>query len=168
MRKSLGRNPISAVDIRVDDLSDPRVLALLAEHVASMHEITPMEHVHALDVSGLQAPDVTFWTAWDGETLLGCGALRELSRTHGEIKSMRTPAVLRRRGAGRAILEHILREAQRRGYSRVSLETGSHPAFGAAHALYRSAGFVACAPFGEYRATPDNVFMTLQLAAPFS
>lgn len=152
------------MDIRVDNISDPRVLALLAEHVASMHEVTPPEHVHALDVSGLQAPGITFWTAWDGETLLGCGALRELSRTHGEIKSMRTPAVLRRRGAGRAILEHILGEARRRGYRRVSLETGPHPAFAAAHALYRSAGFVACGPFGEYRASPDNVFMTLELA----
>lgn len=153
------------MDIRVDDLSDARVLALLAEHLAGMHAITPSEHVYALDVSGLRSADVTFWTAWDGPILLGCGALKELSPTHGEIKSMRTPSALRRRGAGRAILAHILREARRRGYTRVSLETGSHPAFAAAQALYRSAGFKPAGPFGDYRESPDNVFMALDLAA---
>ena len=153
------------VNIRRDDLTDPRVLALLAEHLANMNEITPVEHVHALDVSGLKAPEITFWTAWNGDTLLGCGALRELSPTHGEIKSMRTPSALRRQGAGRALLSHILAEARRRGYARVSLETGSHPAFGPAQALYRSAGFVSCGPFGDYRESPDNLFMTLELTA---
>lgn len=151
------------MDIRLDDLTDARVLALLTEHLASMHDLTPAEHVHALDVPGLRAPGVSFWTAWDGECLLGCGALKELAPDHGEIKSMRTPAALRRRGAGRAILQHILAEARRRGYGRVSLETGSHAGFAAAHALYRSAGFVPAGPFGEYRASPDNVFMTLEL-----
>jgi putative acetyltransferase len=153
------------VDLRVDDLSDPRVLDLLAEHLASMHEITPAEHVYALDVSGLRAPDVTFWTAWDGPILLGCGALKQLSPTHGEIKSMRTPSALRRRGAGRAILDHILREARQRGYTTVSLETGTHPAFAPAQALYRRAGFVPSGPFGTYQESPDNLFMTLELTA---
>jgi putative acetyltransferase len=151
------------MEIRVDPLKDRRVLALLAEHLANMHEITPREHIHALDVSGLQAPEVTFWAAWEGEDLVGCGALKELSPTHGEIKSMRTPAALRRRGAGRAILEHILREARSRGYRRVSLETGTHPAFGPAHSLYQSAGFQPCGAFGDYEASPDNTFMTLEL-----
>jgi putative acetyltransferase len=151
--------------IRVDDLTDPRVLALLEEHLAGMHAVTPAEHVHALDVSALRAPGITFFTAWDGAALLGCGALKELSPTHGEIKSMRTPAALRRRGAGRAILAHILGEARRRGYTRVSLETGTHPAFDAAQTLYRSVGFQPTGPFGDYRPSPDNMFMTLELRA---
>ena len=151
------------MDIRLDDLTHPAVLALLAEHLAGMHAITPIEHAHALDVSGLKAPGISFWTAWEGEALLGCGALKELSPDHGEIKSMRTPAALRRRGAGRALLDHIVAEARRRGYTRVSLETGSHPEFAPAHALYRSAGFVPGGPFAEYHASPDNVFMTLRL-----
>lgn len=149
--------------IRIDDLTEPPVLALLAEHLAGMHAVTPAEHVHALDVSSLRSPDITFWTAWDGTVLLGCGALKELSPTHGEIKSMRTPTALRRRGAGRAILAHMLREARRRGYNRVSLETGTHPAFTPAQALYRSVGFQPCGPFGSYQESPDNTFMTLVL-----
>jgi putative acetyltransferase len=149
--------------IRTDDLSDTQVLALLAEHLAGMHAVTPAEHVHALDLSALRSSDITFWTAWDGPLLLGCGALKELSPTHGEIKSMRTPSALRRRGAGRAILTHILEEAGRRGYTRVSLETGTHPAFNPAQALYRSAGFQPTGPFGDYHASPDNTFMTLLL-----
>lgn len=151
--------------IRVDDLTDPQVLALLAEHLAGMHAVTPAENVHALDVSALRASDITFWTAWDGPLLLGCGALKELSPTHGEIKSMRTPSALRRRGAGRAILAHILGEARHRGYTRVSLETGTHSAFAPAQALYRSVGFQPTGPFGSYRASPDNTFMTLELGA---
>lgn len=153
------------MDIRLDDLSDPGVLALLTEHLASMHEITPAEHVYALDVSGLKSPGVTFWTAWEGQLLLGCGALKELSPTHGEIKSMRTPSALRRRGAGRALLDHILAEARRRGYDRLSLETGSHPGFAPAQALYRSVGFQPSGPFGSYRESPDNIFMTLDLTS---
>lgn len=151
------------MDIRRDDLTDQRVLDLLAEHLASMHQVTSPEHVHALDVAGLKTPEITFWTAWDGPVLLGCGALRELSTTHGEIKSMRTPLARRRTGAGRAILAHLLAEARRRGYTRVSLETGSHPAFAPAQALYRSVGFLPSGPFGDYRESPENVFFTLEL-----
>lgn len=151
------------MEIRSGGLADPRVLALLEEHLANMHELTPRENVNALDISGLQSPDITFYAAWDGDSLLGCGALKELTPTHGEIKSMRTPAAQRRRGAGRAILEHLIEESRRRGYNRVSLETGSHPAFQPSHSLYRSAGFVSCGPFGSYHETPDNVFMTLEL-----
>jgi putative acetyltransferase len=139
------------------------VLALLNEHLADMLALTRAEHVHALDVAALRSPDITFWTAWEGPLLLGCGALKELSPTHGEIKSMRTPSALRRRGAGRAILAHILGEARRRGYARVSLETGTHAAFAPAQALYRSAGFRPASPFGPYRASPHNTFMTLEL-----
>lgn len=151
--------------IRVDDLTDPQVLALLTEHLAGMHAVTPAEHVHALDVSALRSPPVTFWTAWDGPLLLGCGALKELSPTHGEIKSMRTPSALRRRGAGRAILAHIIEVARHRDYTRLSLETGTHLAFAPAQALYRSVGFQPTGPFGSYRASSDNTFMTLELGA---
>ena len=151
--------------VRIDDLAYPRVVALLHEHLASMRAITPPEHTYALDVTRLRAPNVTFYTVWDGEQLLGCGALKELSPTHGEVKSMRTPTALRCRGAGRAVLTHILTEAKSRGYGRVSLETGSQPAFAPAHTLYRSFGFVPCVPFGDYQESPDNVFMTLDLTA---
>jgi len=152
------------MDIRIDDLADERVRALLSEHLSDMHSLTPEEHIFALDIPRLRAPEITFYTAWDGETLLGCGALKELSLSHGELKSMRTPKALRRRGVGRAMLAHLLDEARRRGYERVSLETGTHPAFLPAQTLYRSAGFVFCGPFGDYRESPDNLFMTLTLS----
>ena len=128
-----------------------------------MHELSPPESVHALDITGLQSPDVTFWTVWEGPVLLGCGALKELDSTHGEVKSMRTPRQLRRRGAGRAVLTHILNEARVRGYNRLSLETGSMEAFKPAQALYASFGFAFCEPFGTYRPDPNSAFMTLAL-----
>jgi putative acetyltransferase len=152
--------------IERDDLTRPAVIALLQEHLDNMHELSPPEQVFALDVSRLRAPDISFWTVWSDSELLGCGALRELSPIHGEIKSMRTPAACRRRGAGREMLAHILTVARQRGYERLSLETGSHPAFGAAHTLYRSVGFETCGPFGSYRDDPHSVFMTLRLTAP--
>jgi putative acetyltransferase len=120
--------------------------------------------VFAFDASKLRASGVTVWTAWEGDRLLGCGALKELSPTQGEIKSMRTPANLRRHGAGRAILNHILAVARQRGYLELFLETGTHPAFGPAHRLYASAGFRRCGPFGDYAETGNNVFMRLRLA----
>jgi|SRR5688572_23497625 putative acetyltransferase len=150
--------------IEVDDLSRTEVRGLLREHLTNMHALGPPESVHALGVEGLQSPDVTFWTVWDGDVLLGCGALKELDPEHGEIKSMRTPARLRRRGAGRAILTHILAEARARGYRRLSLETGSIPAFVPAQKLYQSFGFQYCGPFGAYKEDPYSVFMTLELA----
>lgn len=149
--------------IELDDLARPEVRALLGEHLSNMHELSPPESVHALDISGLQSPDVTFWTVWEGSVLLGCGALKELDPTHGEVKSMRTPRQLRRRGAGRAVLTHILNEARVRGYNRLSLETGSMEAFKPAQELYTSFGFTFCAPFGSYRPDPNSAFMTLDL-----
>lgn len=148
------------MEIRVDDLTHPAVHALLQEHLGDMHALSPRESVHALDLDRLRDPSITFWTAWDGDTLLGCGALKALDATHGEIKSMRTPRALRRRGAGRAILEHMLAEARARGYARVSLETGSLDAFVPAHRLYEAAGFTPCGPFGEYKPDRHSVFMT--------
>lgn len=152
------------MQIEVDDLTRPEVHTLLREHLANMHELTPPEQVFALDVTKLRAPDITFWTVWDGEVLLGCGALKALSPSHGEVKSMRTPKALRRRGAGRAVLAQIVDEARRRGYEQLSLETGTHPDFGPAHALYRSVGFTDCGPFGSYQENESSVFMTLRLS----
>jgi putative acetyltransferase len=149
--------------IEVDDLSRPQVHALLEEHLANMYELSPPEQVFALDLAKLRSPDITFWTVWDDDFLLGCGALKELSPTHGEIKSMRTPKNARGRGAGRAVLEHIISEARNRGYARLSLETGTHAAFGPAHSLYRSKGFADSGPFGSYRPDPHSTFMELRL-----
>lgn len=146
-----------------DDLSRPEVHSLLREHLAHMHQLSPPESVHALDLEKLRQPDVTFWTVWDGSLLLGCGAIRELSATHGEVKSMRTPSALRGRGAGRAVLAHIVDQARARGYRRLSLETGSHEAFTPAQNLYRSFGFAECGPFADYAEDPHSVFMELEL-----
>lgn len=149
--------------IEIDDLSRPQVHALLEEHLLNMHELSPPEQVFALDLTKLRMPEITFWTVWEGDNLTGCGALKALSATHGEIKSMRTPAALRGRGAGRAVLAHIIAVAQQRGYTRLSLETGTHIAFEPAHTLYRSVGFAMSGPFGSYCADPHSVFMELQL-----
>lgn len=149
--------------IELDDPARPDVADLLAEHLRNMHALSPRESVHALDVSSLKQPDITFWTAREGDTLLGCGALKEISPMHGEVKSMRTPDALRRRGAGRAILMHIIAEARRRGYVRLSLETGSMASFLPAQRLYESAGFEPCGPFADYRPDPNSVFMSLAL-----
>lgn len=150
--------------IEVDDLSRPAVHALLNEHLQGMYALSPPESVHALDLERLRAPGITFWSAWDGELLLGCGALKELDATHGEVKSMRTPTARRRSGAGRAILLHIIEVAKARGYKRLSLETGGVEAFHPALSLYESAGFSRCGPFADYKEDPFSVFMTLRLA----
>ena len=126
-----------------------------------MHALSPPESVHAFDLEKLRRPEITFWSAWDGALLLGCGALKELDPRHGEIKSMRTPALLRRRGAGRALLAHIIQVATTRSYERLSLETGSMEAFKPAQRLYESFGFAYCGPFGDYREDPNSVFMSL-------
>lgn len=149
--------------IRPDDLSGPRVRALLDEHLANMRQLSPPESVHALPIEALRQPDVTFWTAWSGVELLGCGALKELDPAHGEIKSMRTASGHRRQGVARAMLAHIVAEARRRGYSRLSLETGSDAPFEPAQRLYAGFGFTACAPFADYKRDPNSVFMTLAL-----
>jgi putative acetyltransferase len=151
------------VRIELDDLLRPEVHALLREHLANMYELSPPESVHALDLSELRRSDVTFWTVWEGPVLMGCGALKELDPTHGEVKSMRTPAKQRRRGAGRAVLTHIVAEARKRGYRRLSLETGSLDAFKPAQKLYESFGFVYCGPFGSYKPDPYSTFMSLEL-----
>ncbi|MDE2625829.1 MAG: GNAT family N-acetyltransferase [Burkholderiales bacterium] len=151
--------------IELDDLSRPAVHALLNEHLRSMHELSPPESVHALGLDKLRRPEITFWSAWDGEVLLGCAALKELDPRHGEVKSMRTPVARRRTGAGRALLIHVIETARARGYERLSLETGPLAGFEAAHRLYESAGFTRSGPFGDYRDDPFSVYMTLPLLA---
>ena len=151
--------------IEVDDLSLPQVHALLEEHLANMYELSPAEQVLALYLNKLRADDITFWTVWEERELVGCGALKEFTPTHGEIKSMRTPVSARGRGARRAVLAQIISVAQQRGYKKLSLETGTHAAFEPAHNLYRSKGFVMSGPFGSYLPNEHSVFMELQLSA---
>ncbi|MEJ8849776.1 GNAT family N-acetyltransferase [Variovorax rhizosphaerae] len=146
--------------IQIDDLRGPKIHALLDEHLRNMRALSPPESVHALDLDALRQPDITFWTAWSDGELVGCGALKELSPTHGEVKSMRTPEGRRRKGAGRAILAHIIEEARRRGYVRLSLETGPIATFQPAHKLYASFGFAYCPPFGDYVEDPHSAYMT--------
>jgi len=149
--------------LEIDDLTHPAIHELLNEHLQSMYELSPPESVHALDLEKLRKPQITFWSAWEGPLLLGCGALKELDRKHGEVKSMRTPNAHRRKGAGRAILAHIIEVAVSRSYERLSLETGSMEAFMPAQRLYESFGFTYCGPFGEYTADPNSVFMSKRL-----
>jgi len=149
--------------IIIDDLQHPAIHALLNEHLQNMYELSPPESVHALNLQKLRVPEITFWTAWENDLLLGCGALKELDRKHGEIKSMRTPAAFRRKGAGRSILAHIIEVAKERSYERLSLETGTGDAFKPAQKLYESFGFTYCGPFSDYQEDPNSVFMTLLL-----
>ncbi len=148
----------------LDDLSGAEVQDLLRRHLDTMAESSPPESRHALDLSGLRAPDVTFWSVWDQEeALVGFGGLKELDPRHGEIKSMHTAKAKRGQGIAARILEHVLVEARRRGYQRLSLETGSMAAFAPARALYSKYGFTDCAPFASYRLDPHSTFMTLEL-----
>jgi putative acetyltransferase len=151
------------VTITEGGLDEPDVIALLGEHLQGMADHSPPESIHALDVNGLQAPDITFWTMRAGNELLGCIALKQLDEKHGEIKSMRTVSAHLRKGIAAALLEHLVAEARRRPYERLSLETGSGPGFEAAHALYRKFGFEYCGPFASYRDDPFSRFMTLRL-----
>lgn len=155
--------PTTGPTIALGDLSDPRVLRLLEDHLADMYATSPAESVHALDVSGLSDPRVTFWTLQEGDEVLGCVALKQLEPTHGELKSMRTRAEHRGRGFGRLLLDHVIAEAGRRGYRRLSLETGSQEFFAPARTLYARNGFEVCGPFGDYVLDPHSVFMEREL-----
>jgi putative acetyltransferase len=148
------------LDIRVDDLRGAQVTALLEQHLHSMKRVSPPESVHALDLAGLRQPEVTFWSAWDGSELAGCGALKELSALHGEVKSMRTADAYQRTGVASELLRHIVAEAKRRGYRRLSLETGSMTYFEPARRLYAAFGFTPCEPFDKYVEDSNSVFMT--------
>jgi len=151
------------VHIKIDDLSGPEIRALLQEHLASMRRHSPPESVHALPMEELRKPEITFWTVWENGELLGCGALKELDAQHGEIKSMRTASQHLRQGVARTLLRHIIEEATRRGYRRLSLETGSMAVFEPAHQLYARHGFAVCEPFADYVKDPNSVCMTREL-----
>jgi len=151
------------MEIRRDDLSGLEIRGLLQEHLANMRQITPPESIHALPIEGLRKPEITFWSAWENGELLGCGALKELNAQQGEIKSMRTSSGHLRRGVAKGLLDYIIGEAERRGYRRLSLETGSMEAFEPARQLYARAGFSFCGPFADYIEDPNSVFMTKRI-----
>lgn len=151
------------IRIRRADLDSPGFAALLEEHRAAMQSTAPAESQHALDLTGLRRPDVRVWVVYEGDELLGCGALQHLDERHAEIKSMRTARAHLRKGVARTMLQHLLAEARSGGYSRVSLETGSMAYFDAARRLYGAFGFVECAPFGKYTEDANSTFMTLEL-----
>lgn len=149
--------------IERDDLSRPAVSALVELHLRAAFDNSPPGSVFALDVSGLRDPAVTVWTAWDGDALLGMGALKRLDAGHGELKSMRTAPAALRRGVGRTMLDHLVAEARARGYRRLSLETGSNEPFAPARAMYARAGFAECGPFADYSDTSFSRYFTLAL-----
>ncbi len=143
-----------------DDLTGAAIRALIARHLAGMHEHSPPESVHALDEDGLRQPGVTFYSAWSDDTLVACGALKQLDASRGELKSMRVVDAFLGRGAGRAMLDHLIAVARARGLSSLWLETGTGPGFAPAHRLYQRAGFVPCGPFADYVADGFSTFMT--------
>jgi putative acetyltransferase len=145
--------------MQVDDLSSAEVQLLIAEHLSGMHSNSPPGHVNALAIEALRGKEITFWTAWQGDDLCGCGALKELAPTSGEVKSMRTRSAYLRKGVGQAVLAEIMSTARSRGYRHLYLETGTGPLFEAAHALYLKNGFHWCGAFGDYQASEFNVFM---------
>ena len=151
------------MEIRVDDLEGAQVIAMLQEHLSALRRVSRPESCHALDLPGLRRPDITFWTVWDGDQLAGCGALKELTPQHGEIKSMRTATSHLRKGVASQLMRHMIEEAKRRNYRRLSLETGPMAYFDPARALYASFGFVPCPPFGNYVEDPNSVFMAKDL-----
>jgi len=154
-----------SLQIRVDDLQGAEIIALLHEHLRVMQRISPPESCHALGLEELRRPDITFWTIWDGGELAGCGAMKEIDREHGEIKSMRTSDAYQRKGIGSTLLRHIIAEAESRGYRRLSLETGAMDYFEPARKLYSAFGFQRCAPFDSYVADPNSVFMSREIGA---
>jgi putative acetyltransferase len=149
--------------IMVDDLSGPEIAALLTEHLDDMRATSPPESKHALDLDDLRLPEVTFWSVYDGDELVGCGAIKRLDESHAEVKSMRTARSRQGGGVASTLLAHVLDEAQRMGFRRLSLETGSAEFFAPARGLYRKFGFDYCEPFGDYRLDPHSVFMTREL-----
>jgi putative acetyltransferase len=151
------------LEIKLDDLTGAAVAALIGEHLQGMAMHSPPESIHALNLEKLKQPDITFWSAWEEDELVGCGALKELDGQHGEVKSMRTSSLHLRKGVAKKILEHVIEEAKRRGYQRLSLETGSMDAFEPARRLYASYGFQYCSPFSDYTQDPNSVFMTKKL-----
>lgn len=152
-----------SMQIKVDDLTGAKIVRLLEFHVQNLSSITPAGSCHVLNLDALRKPNITFWSAWEGDELLGCGALKELDSFHAEVKSMRTAPDHLRKGVASHLLEHIIAEARRRNYCRLSLETGSAPPFHPAQALYSKYGFRRCGPFADYTDDPNSMYMTLEL-----
>jgi putative acetyltransferase len=153
------------MNIKIDDLQGPEIAALLQEHLDNMYALSPPESVFALDLNRLRQPDITFWSAWEGRELAGCGALKQLDAQHAEVKSMRTAKAHLRKGVASQILAHIIEVAQQRGYKRLSLETGTVSAFEPAQRLYSSYGFKPCGPFADYKVDVNSLFMSKELLA---
>ncbi len=151
------------MEIKVDDLSSQKVEDFLNQHIKDMKSVSPPESKHALDLDDLRMPDVTFWSVWENENIVGCGALKELDGSHAEIKSMRVSPNLRGQGVASSLLHYMLNDAKMKGYQRLSLETGSMPFFIPARKLYENFGFAYCAPFTKYTEDPNSVFMSLEL-----
>jgi len=149
--------------IKIDDLRGPEIAALLEDHLHSMTLHSPPESIHALDLEGLRKPEITFWSAWENDELLGCGALKELDKNHAEVKSVKTASAHLRKGVAQKIMLHILEVAKTRGYTRLSLETGSMEAFLPARKLYEALGFTYCSPFAGYIEDDNSMFMTKSL-----
>lgn len=151
------------MNIKVDDLMGSEITAFLEEHVREMRSVSPPESTYALDLDGLRKPEITFWTAWEDNRLVGCCALKQLEQGHAEVKSMRVSAQDRGRGIASRLVEHLIAEGRTRGYQRLSLETGTMPFFQPARTLYAKFEFTPCGAFGSYTAGPNNVFMTRPL-----
>ncbi|KPB03773.1 GNAT family N-acetyltransferase [Bacillus sp. CHD6a] len=149
--------------IKIDDVTHPTVIAFVEEHMRNLNLLSPPESNHYLDLDALRKPDVTFWSVWEGEEVIGCGALKELDAMSGEVKSMRTSSNHLRKGIGRQILQAIIDKANERGYQNLYLETGSMDAFYPAQKLYKSFGFEFCKPFADYVEDPNCVFMKIDL-----
>jgi putative acetyltransferase len=149
--------------IVVDDLSGSQIAQFLEAHVVEMRSITPREYAHALELDALRESGVMFWSMWDGDTVVGCAAIKRLDSGHAELKSMRTAPGRRRGGVASMLLRHIITEARRMGYSQLSLETGTEEFFSPARRLYEKFGFTSCEPFADYQASPHNTFMTRAL-----
>ncbi|OCT15394.1 acetyltransferase [Paenibacillus pectinilyticus] len=151
------------MEIQIDNLTGSEIIALVGEHFQNMADQSPAESMHALNLDGLRKPEITFWSVWEHNELMGCGAIKELDGQHGEIKSMRTASAHLRKGVAKRLLVHIIEVAKQRGYVRLSLETGSMASFQPAIKLYASLGFQYCEPFADYIEDPNSVFMTLEL-----
>jgi putative acetyltransferase len=149
--------------IKIDDLRGSEIAALLEEHLQNMYLITPPESVHALDIEALRKPEITFWSAWEDSVLYGCGALKQINPVHGEVKSMRTVSLYRRKVVASALLTHIIDVSKQRGYKKLNLETGSMKEFNPARTIYEKFGFSYCDPFEGYSEDPNSVFMVKYL-----
>ena len=154
---------MESVSIVLDDLTNSKVVAFLDDHLQHMIKVSPPGCVHALDIEALKKPEITFWSVWERSQLVCCGALKELNSREAELKSMRTAPSHLGRGIASHLLEYVLSEAKRRGYHRISLETGSYDAFKPARNLYEKFGFKYCEPFSGYSKNLNSVFMTVEL-----